>query len=136
MRSPTLTPIVPSSFFSSAMSIIASPLPPTLTNATFAPMATMLPSTVWPRRIGLLFVFSDASNIAAKSSSGSVTGILSGGPKAAPALLQREGVDDVARSDRDELSAVHGVTDRRRVHVRACLKVPEMRAGHERVADQ
>ncbi len=70
MRSPTATSSVPSSFFSSAMSIIASPLPPTLTNATFAPMATMAPSTVWP--FPTCVVFTEASNIEAKSSSGSV----------------------------------------------------------------
>src|SRR5579862_6635103 len=42
---------------------------------------------------------------------------------------QRECVDDVARSDRDELPSVHGVADRGGVHVRARLKMPEMRAG-------
>jgi hypothetical protein len=28
--------------------MVASPLPPTLTNATSAPIATMVPSMVWP----------------------------------------------------------------------------------------
>jgi hypothetical protein len=71
MRSPTATSRTPSSSFSSATSIMASPLPPTLTNATSGPIATIVPSRVWPlsKRFGL----SDASNIAAKSSPGSVT---------------------------------------------------------------
>ncbi|MSO50036.1 MAG: enoyl-CoA hydratase/isomerase family protein, partial [Acidobacteria bacterium] len=71
MRSPTATSMSPSSSFSSLSSIVASPLPPTLTNATSAPMATMVPSMVWPflKRFDLV----DASNNAAKSSSISLT---------------------------------------------------------------
>ena len=50
----------------------ASLLPPMLTNATFGPKATMVPSTVWPR--SNCCALTDASNIAAKSSSWSLTG--------------------------------------------------------------
>src|SRR5665213_931308 len=70
MRSPTPASSTPSASFSSAISIWASPLPPRLTNATSAPIATMAPSTVWPRLNR--FALTDASNSAAKSSSGSV----------------------------------------------------------------
>ena len=71
MRSPTDTSSLPSASRNSARSISASPFPPTSTKATSAPMPTIVPSRVWPfsRRLGL----SEASNIAAKSSSGSVT---------------------------------------------------------------
>jgi hypothetical protein len=48
---------------------MASPLPPTLTNATSGPIATIAPSIVWPR--SMRFCLSDASNSAAKSSFGS-----------------------------------------------------------------
>ena len=61
----------PSASFSSSISIVASPLPPTLTNATSGPIATIVPSMVWP--FSKRFAWSDASNIAAKSSSGSLT---------------------------------------------------------------
>ena len=71
MRSPTATSSAPSSSFSSATSIVASPLPPTSTNATSGPMATIVPSMVCPR--SKRFALIDASNIAAKSSSGSLT---------------------------------------------------------------
>ena len=64
------TSMSPSSSFSSATSISASPLPPTLTKATFGPIATMVPSMVWPR--SNCFAWMDAANIAAKSSSGSL----------------------------------------------------------------
>ena len=46
MRSPTDTSTSPSASFSSSRSISASPLPPTLTKATFGPNATMVPSMV------------------------------------------------------------------------------------------
>ena len=42
------TSISPSSSFSSGTSIVASPLPPTSMNATSGPIATMVPSMVWP----------------------------------------------------------------------------------------
>ena len=49
MRSPTTTSMSPSSSFSSSTSIVASPFPPTSTNATSGPMATNLaPSRVCP----------------------------------------------------------------------------------------
>ena len=71
MRSPTATSSTPSASFSSSISSCASPLPPTLTNATSGPIATIVPSIVWPR--SKRFAWIEASNIAAKSSSGSVT---------------------------------------------------------------
>jgi hypothetical protein len=52
------------------MSISASPLPPTLTNATFEPNPTMVPSIVCPRLN--CRALTDASNIEAKSSSWSL----------------------------------------------------------------
>jgi hypothetical protein len=67
MRSPTATSSWPSSFFSSLRSIVASPLAPTFTNATSAPIATICPSIAWPLLNRL--VCSDAANNAAKSSS-------------------------------------------------------------------
>src|SRR5688572_3840945 len=83
MRSPTATSISPSSSFSSSTSIVASPLPPTLTNATSGPIATMVPSIVCPFR--KRFAWPDASKSAAKSSSCSMPAILS-----AKLLLQSE----------------------------------------------
>src|SRR2546423_1491147 len=70
MRSPTATSSSPFASFSSSISIVASPLPPTSTKATSGPMATIVPSSVWP--FSKRFGFVEASNIAAKSSSGSV----------------------------------------------------------------
>ena len=66
-------------------------LPPTLTNATSAPMATMVPSIVWP--FSKRLVLSDTSNIAAKSSStpGSVFGSVTTGLH--PVSVQAEGDD-------------------------------------------
>src|SRR5690349_5793217 len=66
MRSPTATSRAPSASLSSAMSMVASPLPPTSTKATSAPMPTMVPSIVWP--CAIRFVRCDAANSAAKSS--------------------------------------------------------------------
>ena len=57
----------PSGSFSSETSMDASPLPPTSMNATSGPIATMVPSMVCP--CSKRFALSDASNIAAKSSS-------------------------------------------------------------------
>ena len=71
MRSPTETSTSPSSSFSSSMSIWASLLPPMLTKATFGPKPAMTPWTVWPRSNRR--ALTDASNIAAKSSSCSLT---------------------------------------------------------------
>ena len=71
IRSPTLTSMSPSSSFSSATSITASPLPPTSTKATSGPIATIVPSMVCPCVKRLVLI--DASNIAAKSSSLSLT---------------------------------------------------------------
>src|ERR1700712_615122 len=71
MRSPTATSRTPSSSFNSAMSIVASPLPPMSINATAGPIATIVPSIVCPR--STRFALVDASNIAAKSSVGSLT---------------------------------------------------------------
>jgi hypothetical protein len=71
MRSPTAASSTPSASRSSAMSIVASPLPPTSTNATSGPIATIRPSMCCPRSSRLACV--DASNIAAKSSDESVT---------------------------------------------------------------
>src|SRR5438128_11322128 len=48
MRSPTATSSSPFASFSSSISIVASPLPPTSTKATSGPMATIVPSSVWP----------------------------------------------------------------------------------------
>src|SRR5688572_2363247 len=70
-RSPTVTSMSPSAFFSSSISIVASPLPPTSTNATSGPIATIVPSMVWP--CSTRFGWVEAANIAAKSSVGSVT---------------------------------------------------------------
>ena len=69
--SPTDTSMSPSASFSSATSSSASPLPPMSTNANCGPIATMVPSTAWPRLN--CRAFSDASNNAAKSSSCSLT---------------------------------------------------------------
>ena len=46
IRSPAPNSRAPSAFLSSAMSIEASPLPPTLTSATSGPILTIVPSTV------------------------------------------------------------------------------------------
>ena len=48
MRSPAATSSTPSAFFNSAISMTASPLPPTSTNATSGPIATIVPSMVCP----------------------------------------------------------------------------------------
>jgi hypothetical protein len=66
MRSPIETSMSPSASLSSSTSIVASPLPPTSTKATSGPIATIVPSIVCP--CSMRFAWSDASNIAAKSS--------------------------------------------------------------------
>ena len=71
IRSPTATSMPPSASLSSSRSMVASPLPPTSTNATSSPIATTVPSTLWP--LSRYAACTEASNIAAKSSSGSVT---------------------------------------------------------------
>src|SRR5262245_34942634 len=68
IRSPTLASTTPSSFFNSSTASDASPLAPTATSATSAPRDTMVPGIVWPVCSG--FALIDASNRAAKSSSG------------------------------------------------------------------
>jgi RNA polymerase sigma-70 factor (ECF subfamily) len=68
IRSPTFASTTPSSFRSSSMLMDASPLAPTSMSATSGPMATMLPWTLCP--VASRFALIDASNRAAKSSSG------------------------------------------------------------------
>src|SRR5262245_20836135 len=74
MRSPTLTSRSPSLSFSSSMSMAASLLPPTSTSADSSPIATTTPSMICP--FVTRFARSEASNIVAKSSSGSLNQVL------------------------------------------------------------
>src|SRR5439155_15754925 len=103
MWSPTATSRWPSASLSSSISIVASPLPPTSTNATSGPIATIVPSRVWP--FSKRFALIDASNIAAKSSVDSVTARSSDGYCSSNTLLARRPRARTRRNSKSDTQA-------------------------------